>query len=121
MYSKCTLHVYAHVFFFRITSGGLWSRTPTPSNVGPALFKGDFSINERPKDTFLDMAVSYNLYTPCMLDLIGIISITAKILNYCTLFSFRDGLKVLLSLMVSILDDTGTRDHNKHCMYLGQY
>ena len=38
-------------------TGGLWSRTPAPSNVGPAFYKGDFTINEHPQDTFLDMKV----------------------------------------------------------------
>lgn len=44
---------------FRIQSGGLWIRTPPtkPSSVGPALYKGEFSIADKTKDTFADMQV----------------------------------------------------------------
>ena len=41
-----------------IDSGGMWQRTPAPSQVGPTLFKGTLNINGQPKDTFLDMEVS---------------------------------------------------------------
>ncbi len=40
-----------------IESGGMWERTPAPSGVGPALFKGSFTITGDPKDTFADMQV----------------------------------------------------------------
>ena len=40
----------------------MWSRTPAPSNVGPAMYKGDFIINDSPEDTFLDMQVINNSY-----------------------------------------------------------
>ncbi len=40
-----------------IDSGGMWQRTPAPSGVGPALYKGMFRISSEPKDTFADMKV----------------------------------------------------------------
>ena len=42
---------------FRIQSGGLWSRTPAPPAVGPALYKTDFTIRDQPHDTFVHMKV----------------------------------------------------------------
>ena len=41
--------------------GGLWERTPVrqPLEVGPALYKGNFNIDSKPKDTFIDMKVLY--------------------------------------------------------------
>jgi hypothetical protein len=38
-----------------VQAGGLWSRVPVESHSGPTLFKGEFTINTDPLDTFLDM------------------------------------------------------------------
>ena len=47
-------HTHTHI---SIDSGGMWLRTPSPANVGPALYKGTFNILGEPKDTFADMEV----------------------------------------------------------------
>ena len=38
-------------------AGGLWSRSSAGTQIGPTLFKGDFTINTTPQDTFIDMTV----------------------------------------------------------------
>ncbi|CAI7994260.1 Beta-galactosidase-1-like protein 3, partial [Geodia barretti] len=40
-----------------IDRGGVWLRTPAKEDSGPALFKGSFTIDGTPKDTFIDMQV----------------------------------------------------------------
>ena len=40
-----------------IDRGGVWLRTPANEDSGPALFKGSFTIDGTPKDTFIDMQV----------------------------------------------------------------
>lgn len=38
-----------------VMAGGLWSRSSPGTQIGPALFKGDFTISSTPQDTFIDM------------------------------------------------------------------
>ena len=45
------------LFLCSIDMGGMWLRTPSTGEVGPSLFKGSFTINDVPKDTFIDMEV----------------------------------------------------------------
>ena len=45
------------LFLTRIDSGGMWQRTPSAYNTGPSLFKGTFTIEDSPEDTFIDMKV----------------------------------------------------------------
>ena len=42
-----------------IESGGMWIRTPAPSDAGPSLYKASLIIEDQPKDTFVDMTVSW--------------------------------------------------------------
>ena len=53
-----TVYVHAIVMFvYSIDTGGMWLRTPASQDLGPTLFKGSFSINDIPQDTFIDMKV----------------------------------------------------------------
>ena len=65
-YIQCTCRLLyipcMYIWYVRVSpsidSGGVWMRTPSPSNLGPALFKGSFFISDTPRDTFIDMQVT---------------------------------------------------------------
>ena len=57
-------HTHIHSHTHSIDSGGMWQRTPTTSDVGPALFKGTLDISGQPKDTFIDMEVGSTASVP---------------------------------------------------------
>ncbi|CAI7994266.1 Beta-galactosidase-1-like protein 2 [Geodia barretti] len=46
---------FKNSFIQNIDRGGVWLRTPAKEDSGPALFKGSFTIDGTPKDTFIDM------------------------------------------------------------------
>ena len=87
------------VYLTSVVTGGLWTRSLSTTKVGPTLYKGDFTINGKPKDTFIDMTV-----------------IISNIMSSWYISLSRVGLRVSLLLMLLTLAVIGLWDHNKHCM-----
>ena len=54
----------------------MWMRTPSPPSVGPALYKGTFTISDEPRDTFADMEVSHKVAFLLLPSLAGHMTVT---------------------------------------------
>ena len=52
-------HTHARLSFaYSIESGGRWQRSDRYKWHAPTIYKGSFTLNKMPEDTFADMSVS---------------------------------------------------------------